>query len=363
MAEKQASYIQASSHPADTDRLVLEALLNPSPAPVSGAGYGVGPATGDLLVTQNGTPNMSVNVAAGHVWIDGTEAATQGAYHGYNDATKNLVVAASDPTNPRKDLVIAKVQDAAYSGATNAWSIAVVTGTPAASPVEPAVPANAVVLAMINVAALATTITNANITDRRRRACGLSGIAVCTSTTRPAVPYMGQVAWETDTDRPMVWDGSAWRQLPLKWDTPMVRLRKSNQNVLNATDALLAWDIEDWDTDAMHDTVTNNSRLIAKTAGKYRFVLQPDWDGNVSGRRTVYVGVNRAGVFPAPGAGRIAVSTGMTSADAEVPVVGTVLLLANDYIEAWAFQDSGGTRVFGGAQRCIASFSMEWMGR
>lgn len=215
MAEKQASYIQASSHPADTDRLVLEGLLNPSPAPVSGAGYGVGPVTGDLLVTQNGTPNMSVNVAAGHVWIDGTESATQGAYHGYNDATKNLVIAASDPTNPRKDLVVAKVQDAAYSGAVNAWTLAVVTGTPAASPAEPAVPANAVVLAMINVAALATTITNANITDRRRRACGLSGVAVCTSTSRPAAPYAGQEIFETDTNLLKVWSGTAWEDVTL----------------------------------------------------------------------------------------------------------------------------------------------------
>lgn len=213
MAEKQASYIQASSHPADTDRLTLEGLLNPSPAPVSGAGYGVGPVTGDLLVTQNGTPNMSVNVAAGHVWIDGTESATQGAYHCYNDATKNLVVAASDPTNPRKDLVVAKVQDAAYSGAVNAWTLAVVTGTPAASPAEPTVPANAVVLAMINVAALATTITNANITDRRRRACGLSGIAVCTSTTRPSAPYAGQEIFETDTAKVLVYDGTGWVEI------------------------------------------------------------------------------------------------------------------------------------------------------
>lgn len=213
MAEKQASYIQASSHPADTDRLVLEGLLNPSPAPVSGAAYGVGPTAGDLLVTQKATPNMSVDVAAGHVWIDGTEAATQGAYHGYNDATKNLVVAASDPTNPRKDLVVAKVQDAAYSGATNAWSLAVVTGTPAASPAEPTVPANAVVLAMVNVAALATTITNANITDRRRRACGLSGIAVCSSTSRPAAPYIGMTIFETDTTKLLLWTGTLWQEL------------------------------------------------------------------------------------------------------------------------------------------------------
>jgi len=33
---------------------------------------------------------------------------------------------------------------------------------------------------------------------------------VCTSTTRPASPYDGQVIYETDTDKIVVWDGSSW---------------------------------------------------------------------------------------------------------------------------------------------------------
>ena len=33
---------------------------------------------------------------------------------------------------------------------------------------------------------------------------------VCTSTTRPASPYDGQVIYETDTDKTLVWNGSAW---------------------------------------------------------------------------------------------------------------------------------------------------------
>ena len=33
---------------------------------------------------------------------------------------------------------------------------------------------------------------------------------VCTSSTRPASPYDGQVIYETDTDRAMVWNNSAW---------------------------------------------------------------------------------------------------------------------------------------------------------
>jgi hypothetical protein len=33
---------------------------------------------------------------------------------------------------------------------------------------------------------------------------------VCTSSTRPASPYEGQMIYETDTDATKVWDGSAW---------------------------------------------------------------------------------------------------------------------------------------------------------
>ena len=33
---------------------------------------------------------------------------------------------------------------------------------------------------------------------------------VCTSTTRPATPFEGQAIFETDTDRMLIWSGSAW---------------------------------------------------------------------------------------------------------------------------------------------------------
>jgi len=33
---------------------------------------------------------------------------------------------------------------------------------------------------------------------------------VCTSSTRPAVPFEGQMIYETDTDKVLVWNGTAW---------------------------------------------------------------------------------------------------------------------------------------------------------
>lgn len=135
-------------------------------------------ASGNLAVVENGTPNMSVNVAAGAAIIAGDDTpTTQGSYFVKNDATKNLTVTAADPTNPRKDIVVARVRDAFYSGSDNDWLLAVVAGTPAASPAEPALPNNALKLAVITVAAAATTVTNAVITDSRTMATPLGATA------------------------------------------------------------------------------------------------------------------------------------------------------------------------------------------
>lgn len=42
---------------------------------------------------------------------------------------------------------------------------------------------------------------------------------VCTSSTRPANPFTGQIVYETDTGYLRVWDGSAWDYLSQKQDT------------------------------------------------------------------------------------------------------------------------------------------------
>ena len=36
---------------------------------------------------------------------------------------------------------------------------------------------------------------------------------VCTSSTRPASPFEGQIIYETDTDMVAIWNGSAWRYI------------------------------------------------------------------------------------------------------------------------------------------------------
>lgn len=176
--ENPAYVISADSHSAALFRQTVQTQM---------VGTGV-VGSGDLAVTQNGTANMSVNVAPGMVWLPGTLGATsgfgtnvnaqtsyglpsgltsQGSYCAYQDATVNLAISTADPANPRIDLIVASIQDAQYAGTNNTPVLQVITGTPNPSPSAPSAPASTVVLAQVAVAANATSITSGNITDKR----------------------------------------------------------------------------------------------------------------------------------------------------------------------------------------------------
>jgi hypothetical protein len=114
------------------------------------AGYGV--ASG-CAVTPQGTPNMTVAVAAGSLRTPtGTVSVTGG----------NLTVATANGTSPRIDLVTAS---------PSGGSISITAGTAAANPIPPAIPRAGgiaeVVLAAVYVPAGAATITGADLVDKR----------------------------------------------------------------------------------------------------------------------------------------------------------------------------------------------------
>lgn len=91
-----------------------------------------------------------------------------------------------------------------------------------------------------------------------------------------------------------------------------------------------------------HDTATNNSRLVAAETGIYVCFAQMTWAANATGRRRTTIRKNSAGV-----------STGGTQVGRmDVPVVpagghsnafsAVVPLTANDYVEMFGQQTSGG---------------------
>ena len=149
------SWLQNGSHPAENDRLTTQAIFKTT---------GVVNA-GDLTISQNGTPNMSVNVSAGWAAIVGTTQGNMGTYLAYNDAATNLTITTANGSNPRIDLICVSVSDSYYVGTTNSVAFNVVAGTPAASPSVPATPANSIALGQIAVGTGVTSILTANITN------------------------------------------------------------------------------------------------------------------------------------------------------------------------------------------------------
>ena len=150
------SWLQQGSHPAENDRLTMQGIVSST---------GIIGAT-SLAVTAQSSPNMTVNIATGWGAVV-SSTANAGVYTFYNDAATVATITTADATNPRIDRVVATINDAYYSGVLNNVVFSVVAGTAAASPTAPATPSNSVSLATIAVAAGATSITGANITDTR----------------------------------------------------------------------------------------------------------------------------------------------------------------------------------------------------
>jgi hypothetical protein len=148
--------------------------------------------TGDvisgMLVVQAVSPNMTVTVQPGDCII----ADTNYKYNGWVDADKVLTITTANPSNPRIDSIVAYV-DKALVDTTNSNSplglkLAVVAGTPAASPTAPsagtiqtAIGASNpyIVLSNVTVGTSVTSIVTANI----------ARIALATTTTLPHSTY------------------------------------------------------------------------------------------------------------------------------------------------------------------------------
>lgn len=145
-------------------------------------------------------------------------------------------------------------------------------------------------------------------------------------------------------------------------NTPRVRVYNSTgPSLTNATATLLSWDTEEINTNTMHSTVTNTSRLVATTAGRYLVIAQAGFASNATGARQVNVRKNAAGSS--------AGGTGLTSNTCSSVMASNVVaastfstfLNAADYLEMFATQTSGGALAVNQGQ-WSTFFEMVWIG-
>ena len=127
----------------------------------------------------------------------------------------------------------------------------------------------------------------------------------------------------------------------------------ADQSVPNTTNTILAFNSERYDTDAIHDNVTNNSRLTCKTAGKYLIVGFIRWVSNATGIREAIVRLG--GTTPVK-----SIHVTALSGDATTCLCVSIISLAvNEYLELLGYQNSGvALDVEGGSEAYKTRFSM-----
>lgn len=113
-----------------------------------------------------------------------------------------------------------------------------------------------------------------------------------------------------------------------------------------ATWAVVPFDTETYDTDSMHDLVTNTSRVTAQTPGRYEITAVVSFAGNATGDRRAQIRQNAAGAI---GGGTQVSQLAAHPAAVGASVLTTVelpardiYLNAGDYVELFVWQNSGG---------------------
>ena len=126
---------------------------------------------------------------------------------------------------------------------------------------------------------------------------------VCTSSTRPASPFEGQMIYETDTDMVKVWTGSAWISIASATSLTVSSagyVNMANQPIISgrvgsfATAALASDQIIPFDEFWVSRGITYNSttrRFTVPIAGVYRITIDPFFNTG-SGPGRVTIGIN-----------------------------------------------------------------------
>ena len=116
------------------------------------------------------------------------------------------------------------------------------------------------------------------------------------------------------------------------------KIQTTNFSNQNATWEAVDLDAEDWDPFGMHDNVTNNSRVTIAVPGRYLVIVTTTWAANTTGIRGHGIATNGALGF-----NRLRFDAGSSGSNIfTMQSMETLELAANDYVEMYAYQSSGG---------------------
>lgn len=177
------------------------------------------------------------------------------------------------------------------------------------------------------------------------------------------VLYMGDSAasstafsfegWGDSTDAADWWNTEVRDSFSRLRHRPMVRAARgsgSASSVSTGTWTTMTLPSESFDTDSMHSTSTNTSRITAQRKGFYLAFAEAGFEGNTIGSRRVRWAVNGSGTQT------VATSPPISGDTFSMQSVLFAFLDASEYLELQLLQDSGGSL------NCFAYVSVVWMG-
>lgn len=132
------------------------------------------------------------------------------------------------------------------------------------------------------------------------------------------------------------------------------------QALTTAVQAAITFDTERFDTQSIHSTVSNTSRLTvpASWGGIWLIGGCCGFAANATGSRSLFLKVNNTTYI-----GNIRIAADATaSATTDLAIASTYALVAGDYVELIALQSSGGNLNTSQVANSTPEFWMLWMG-
>ena len=256
-----------------------------------------------LKVVQASPVALKVLVLIGAAFV-------QGRWFEVYSEEEQLAVTTPDPTLPRIDRAVVRLDYVSRE-----VKLAVKAGTAAASPAPPALTRDSLVwelsLAQVYVAAGATQILDANITDERFNSV-LCGLSVPLSHTSGV------------------------------YNAACAAKNTSNQSIPSGSETLVVFSGTDYMTETTMWTAGNPGRIYAPYPGLYYCQFRGMWAASSIGSRTASIirnNVTRYSYEVRPG------STDPTTSYADA----LIKLDKGDFVAAWVYQNTGGSLVLSAA--------------
>lgn len=153
------------------------------------------------------------------------------------------------------------------------------------------------------------------------------------------MPYVAPATVVTATTITSAWGNSVKAATDFLANPPACRVwNNAAISVANSTWVALTFNSERWDTNTMHDTVTNTGRITIVTAGLYILTGHAEFAANATGMRGLQLLRNT----DADGIAQIYYQAAPVSTGTAVSLSTVWKFVAGDYVQLRAFQNSGG---------------------